>query len=339
VHKRFVIVDKCEGVFLEQAEPQPERGQVLCKPISVGLCGTDGLIFSGRMPAVEYPRIPCHEVSALVVSDNSDMSLDDGTAVCINPYISCGKCHACRLGRFNCCKFNQTLGVQRDGVLRERFVVDADRVHVVPAQVNPGLFCLAEPLALALHIVQRAGDINGRWCLVAGAGNVGKLVISILRTTGAKTIAWDISQQRLNEAESIGAQVSVNAAEPTAERQVFDVTDGEGVSVAFDTSGQSKSLEDCIRLAAFAGRVVVVSHSKQISNILGSDLVFKELEVVGSRNSLDKFPKAVEMLAAEPQYWQKLISHRFSFSDALEAFRLMQKNSVPHSKIVIDFPD
>lgn len=338
MNKSFVIIDKGQGVFLEHPTQQPESGQVLCKPISVGLCGTDGLIFSGRMPAVQYPRIPCHEVSARVVSDNSNLSLRPGTVVCINPYISCGKCHACRLGRYNCCEFNQTLGVQRDGVLRERFVIDADRLHIVPQKVNPGLFCLAEPLALALHIVQRAGQVNGRWCLVAGAGNIGKLVISILSTAGAKIIAWDISRQSLEEAESIGAQVSVNASETSAAQQVLDITDGRGVSVAFDTSGQSRSLEDCIKLAAFAGRVVVVGHSKQVSNILGSDIVFKELDILGSRNSLDKFPKAVEMLAENPQYWEKMISHRFSFSDALEGFRLMQDN-LPHSKIVIDFPE
>lgn len=336
--KKFVIAGRGKGVFQEEPEPRPDTGQILCRPLSVGLCGTDRLIFAGEMPAVTYPRVPCHEVSALVVSDNSKLALRPGTPVCIDPYKSCGKCHACRVGHYNCCKFNQTLGVQRDGILRERFVIDADRVHVVPTEVAPRLFCLAEPLALALHIVQRAGDVRGRWCLVAGAGNVGRLVIRVLHALEAKIIAWDISPEKLHEAESIGAQVSVDATEPTAEAQVLDVTNGEGVSVAFETAGQSGTVEVCIKLAAFAGRVVLVGHSKQVSNVYGSEIVFKELDILGSRNSLGQFPKAIEMLAADPTLWQEMISHRFSFDQALEAFRLTQRNDVPYSKIVIDFP-
>ncbi len=81
-----MIIGKGEGVFLEEPEPRPDAGQVLCKPLSVGLCGTDKLIFSGEMPAVEYPRVPCHEVSAMVIDDNSSRGLRLGTAVCIDPY-------------------------------------------------------------------------------------------------------------------------------------------------------------------------------------------------------------------------------------------------------------
>jgi threonine dehydrogenase-like Zn-dependent dehydrogenase len=155
--------------------------------------------------------------------------------------------------------------------VKDSLLMQADRVQVVPSEGNPRLLCLAEPLALALHIVARAGDVNGRWCLVAGVGNVGRMATSILSALKAKIIAWDISQEKLHEARLIGAQVLINASEPEAESKVHDITGNEGVSVAFETAGQSKTLESCIKLAAFGGRVVV-GHSKQISNIYGSDI-------------------------------------------------------------------
>lgn len=335
--KTFVITKPHKGMFLDETNLIPRQGQMVCRPLSVGLCGTDRLIFNGEMPVVKYPRVPCHEVAAVVVTDNSSMALVSGTAVCVNPYNSCGKCHACVSGRLNCCKANQTLGVQRDGVLREQFIVDADHVHVLPSHVDHRLFCLAEPLALALHIVQRAGDVKGKKCLVAGAGNVGKLVIHVLSLMGAKVIAWDISPVRLQEAQKMGARILVDASRPEAEQHLFDITDGEGVSVSFETSGESSVFEVCIRVTAFGGKVVVVGHSKQVSGIRGSDIVFKELDVIGSRNSLGQFSRAIAMIAADENRWRESISHRFSFDHSLEAFQLVAGKTVPYSKIVIDF--
>jgi L-gulonate 5-dehydrogenase len=109
--------------------------------------------------------------------------------------------------------------------------------------------------------------------------------------------------------------------------------------VAFETAGQSKALETCIRFAAFAGRVIVVGHSKQPLSILGSEIVFKELDVLGSRNSQGQMPRAMAMLADEPEKWARMISHRFPFTRARDAFRLTQDDGEPHSKIVVDFPD
>lgn len=339
MYRKFVITSERQGTFLEESEPKLVDGQIMCRPLSVGLCGTDKKIFAGEMPAVKYPRVPCHEVAAEVISDGSHLGLKPGTAVCIDPYTNCGNCHACKAGRYNCCKFNQTLGVQRDGILRDRFVIDSNRVHVLPNGVDPRIFCLAEPLALALHIVHRAGDVHDKWCLVAGVGNIGKLVIRVLRLQGAKIIGLSRSSENLRQAELLGADVTVGALEPTAEEQVLDATGGEGVSVAFETAGKSSTVEVCIRLAAFAGRVVLVGHSKEVSDVYGSEIVFKELDIFGSRNSLGKFPKAIEMLAENFDYWWDMISHRYPMSEALHLFKLAQREDGLHSKIVIDFTE
>jgi 2-desacetyl-2-hydroxyethyl bacteriochlorophyllide A dehydrogenase len=338
VPEKFVVTGQGQWAFEKEPPPSPAPGQILCQALSVGLCGTDRLIFAGEMPAARYPVTPCHEVAAKVLADRSDRGLAPGAFVCIDPYKNCGECHACRLGRANCCRHNQTLGVQRDGILREQFVIDADRAHVVPPSADPRLFCLAEPLALALHIVARAGEVKDRWCLVAGAGNVGKLVMRLLRRQGAKIIAWDVAPSALQEAERIGAQLAVNGNDAAAEHRVLEATAGEGVSVAFETAGQARTVEACIQLAAFAGRVVLVGHSKQAARVLGSDVVFKELDIRGSRNSQGQMPRAVEMLAAEPQTWETLISHRFPFHQAAKAFRLVAGRETPHSKVVVDFP-
>ncbi|EFK97390.1 Alcohol dehydrogenase, zinc-binding [sediment metagenome] len=337
--RKFVITEKGVGLFAEGPEPKPESGQVFCRPLCVGLCGTDRLIFLNQMPAAKYPRVPCHEIVAIVIKDYSTRNFPANTVVAVDPYKNCGKCHACLNNRPNCCRNNQTLGVQREGVLQERVVLDAERLYPIPQGIDPKLFCLVEPLALALHVAKRAGNVNSKWCLVAGTGNVGGLLVAVLAKLGAKVIAWDIDEEKLKKAKANGAAVLIMANKPTAEVEVMQITDNEGVSFAFDAAGQSATVELCIRLAAFAGKVVIVGHSKQISSICASDIVFKELDIFGSRNSFNQFPSAIEMLANDPVFWDNLISHRFPFEKAVDAFKLVANNLEPYTKVVIDFPE
>src|SRR3954452_18126498 len=100
------------------ADPMTTNGDLLLKVRMVGLCGSDLNSFRGLNPLVSYPRILGHEVCATVIESNSN-AFSAGTDVALNPYTSCGKCASCRRGRPNSCQFNQTLGVQRDGALKE----------------------------------------------------------------------------------------------------------------------------------------------------------------------------------------------------------------------------
>lgn len=337
--EHFVITDAFQGQLGTEACPEPAEGELLCRPLCIGLCGTDRLVFAGEMPAAVFPRIPGHEVVGLVLKNNSNLALAPGTAICVDPYKNCGTCHACKSGRPNCCRSNKTLGVQRDGIMRERFVVAADRVHVVPQEKDVRRYALAEPLTLALHVADRAGDVKGKWCLVAGVGNVGSMVVRVLKEHGARIIAWSISDISLTTAAKLGAELCVRASDPDAEARVMEATGGEGVSVAIECAGKSSVVETCVRLAAFAGRVVLVGHSKQVSGIKGSDIVFKELDVLGSRNSHGCFETAINWLAKDADKWNSVISHRYDWPDALSAFHLTASAKGEYSKIVINFPD
>lgn len=212
--KLFLITSPFQGELGTESCPDPREGELLCRPLCIGLCGTDRLVFAGEMPAAVFPRIPCHEVVGFVLKDNSKLGLREGTAVVVDPYKNCGNCHACKNGRSNCCRFNKTLGVQRDGILRECFVVEADRVHIVPIEADVRRFALAEPLTLALHVADRAGDVKGRWCLVAGVGNVGSMVVRVLKEHGARIIAWSISDISLCTASKLGAELCIKASDP-----------------------------------------------------------------------------------------------------------------------------
>ena len=103
--------------------PQTElkAGEVLLRLEYVGFCGSDLNTWLGRNPMVRMPVVPGHEVGAVIVKAGAGVpeELKPGTTVTVNPYTNCGQCASCRNGRVNACEHNETLGVQRDGAMRE----------------------------------------------------------------------------------------------------------------------------------------------------------------------------------------------------------------------------
>src|SRR5437763_4598963 len=106
-----------------------DENEILLQVRKVGLCGTDLNSYRGRNALVSFPRVPGHEIAATVAELNPKFpEWQPGTPVTLSPYKSCGQCPACRRSRPNACKFNQTMGVQRDGALTQFISVPADKL-------------------------------------------------------------------------------------------------------------------------------------------------------------------------------------------------------------------
>jgi len=120
--------------------PKPEIGpeDILIKIHYIGLCGSDLNSYRGMSPIVCYPVIPGHEISGVIalVGKNVPDRYKTGDKVTVSPYFNCNKCFACRNGRPNCCEFNQTLGVQRDGALTEYISIHYGHAGILYANVG-----------------------------------------------------------------------------------------------------------------------------------------------------------------------------------------------------------
>ena len=126
--------------FVDVPEPaEPAAGQAVVRVRAVGICGTDYAGYLGKMPFFSYPRIPGHELGVEVVAVGAGVAnVRPGDRCCVEPYISCWKCYACRRGLTNCCEHNQTLGVHCDGGLRPLFTVPAEKGDVRNLTNSPG---------------------------------------------------------------------------------------------------------------------------------------------------------------------------------------------------------
>ncbi len=311
---------------------QEDQDGVLLRIELVGLCGSDLNSFRGTNPMVSYPRIPGHEIAATVVEGAKNIAA--GTRVTVLPYSSCGLCAACRTSRFNACRGNQTLGVQRDGALREFLFVPEEKLFTGNLPIEK--LCLVEPLTVGFHAVARGRVTSADVVAVIGCGGVGLGAVAASSYRGARTIAVDVSDQKLQIAREIGAAETINTSRENLHEALMRLTDGHGPEVVIEAIGLPQTFRAAVEEVAFAGRVVYIGYTKELVNYETRLFVQKELDILGSRNALPvDFREVIAMLESDKFPVEKVISKIVSLEEVPEA--LVEWAADPHrfAKIMV----
>lgn len=284
--KAIQIISPENIQITECAVPVAGKGEVLLKINYVGFCGSDLNTFLGKNPMVEYPRIPGHEISAVIVSVGEEVpvNIKSGQAVTVVPYTNCGQCSSCRKGRFNACRYNQTLGVQRDGAMQEFITVPWQKL-VTGAQLSAKELAMVEPLTVGFHAVDRGRVTNMDTVMVFGCGMIGSgaVIGAVLR--GATVIAVDIDDQKLDLAREIGAHFCINSKNANLHDTLQEITGGNGPDVIIEAAGNPLTYRSALEEVAFAGRVVCIGYAKNEVSFATRLWVQKEIDIMGSRNA------------------------------------------------------
>ena len=300
-------------------EPAPGPGAVRVSVAVLGLCGSDLNSFRGRNPMVTYPRIPGHELSAIVEELGPgvpDSGLAPGTSVFVVPYNPCGCCTACRQGRSNTCRDNRTLGVQCDGAATKRMVVRAERLLT-----RDGLslqdMALVEPLIVGFHAAARARVASGETVAVFGCGAIGLGVIAAAARRGARVIAVDVDDRKLELARRVGARHGVNSQTADLHSSLQELTEGDGPLVVIEAVGAPATFRAAVDEVAFAGRVVFIGYTPEDVACRTKYFVQKELDLMGSRNALPPDFETVAAMLAESDFPREaLVSHVVALEEA-----------------------
>ena len=275
-------------------EPVPRADEVLIRLEYVGFCGSDLNTYLGRNPMVKLPVIPGHEIGAVVekVGEAVPEIIRPGMTVTVNPYTNCGKCPSCRNGRVNACQFNETLGVQRNGAMRERMVLPWTKI--IPAEGLDVRTCaLVEPMSVGFHAVERGAVSDIDTVMVIGCGMVGlgAVVRSALR--GATVIAADIDEEKLALARRMGAAHTVNTMTEDVHARLQEITAGAGPDVIIEAVGNPHTYRMAVDEVAFTGRVVCIGYANSEVSFQTKYFVQKELDIRGSRNAMPSDFRAV----------------------------------------------
>ena len=307
--------------IVEVPEPKAGPEDVLVAISYVGLCGSDLNAYRGTSPMVTYPRVPGHEVSGVVVGKGERVpaAIQQGARVTVSPYSECGRCPACRVGRSNCCQFNETLGVQRDGALTERIAIHHSKVSA-RARLSAEDLALVEPLSVGYHAANRGRIGETDSVLVLGCGAIGLGAVAAAAHKGASVIGLDVDDAKLELARKLGARHTINSEQEEASARVAELTEKEGVSVAVEAVGLPATYRMAVASVAFAGRVVCVGYAKEDVPLPTRLFVSKELDILGARNALDVFPSVIRMLEERRRPFTDLITRVTPFAETPQAF-------------------
>ena len=335
--KALTILKPFEVAFTEIDEPVPTSAEVLIEVRCIGLCGSDLNSYRGLMPLVQFPRVPGHEISGVIVAKGTKVpeAFFIGQKVMVSPYSNCGVCSACRLGRTNCCKYNQTLGVQRDGGLTQRIAIHHSKVFGSD-ELSFEELALVEPLSVGYHAANRAKVSEVDTVLIFGCGGIGMGAICACVRKGATVVVVDIDDGKLAQAANMGAQHTVNSRNQDIASYIAELTQNEGVNVAIEAVGLPETFRLAAELVCFAGRVTFIGYSKTEVNFDSKLFVQKELDIMGSRNALHVFPSVIQMLEKREQPYESLISKVFPFAEARKAFEYWDLQPEKVTKLLID---
>ena len=284
--KAIQIITPENVQLVERPTPVATKGEVLLKINYVGFCGSDLSTFLGKNPMVEYPRVPGHEISATIVSMGEEVpaGFKTGQAVTVVPYTNCGQCSSCRKGRFNACRYNQTLGVQRDGAMQEYIAVPWQKL-ISDDQLSPRELAMVEPLTVGFHAIERGRVTDIDTVMVFGCGMIGAGAIIRAALRGATVIAVDIDDQKLELARRIGATHCINSKTTNLHEALQEITHGHGPDVVVEAAGNAATYQSALEEVAFAGRVVCIGYAKNDISFSTKLWVQKEIELYGSRNA------------------------------------------------------
>ena len=334
--KAFVITGAGQTDVIEIEEPAPVADGVLLRVRMVGFCGSDLNTFRGKNPMVTYPRIPGHEIAATieetgaVVPDN----LKPGMNVTLSPYTSCGKCASCLRGRENACRFNETMGVQRDGAMTEHIVAPWRKLYP-SAKLPLRELALVEPLTVGFHASDRGEVCENDIVGVFGCGAIGLGAIAGAAFRGATVVAIDIDDEKLAIGKKAGAAHIVNSASDSLHGRLHELTGGRGPDVMIEAVGLPATYRAAVEEVAFTGRVVCIGYAKGPVEFETKLFVQKELDIRGSRNALGDFADVIKMLEAGRFPADDVVTKVVPFAEAGDALRAWDANPPAFTKILV----
>lgn len=326
---KAVVIHAAKDLRIEERETEPlGPGQVEVAIEAGGICGSDLHYYNhGGFGTVRVrePMILGHEVAGTIKALGEGVSgLAIGDRVAVSPSRPCNACDYCLKGQQNHCLNMRFYGSAMpmphiQGAFRQRLVAEAWQCHKVAEGVSINEAAMAEPFAVTLHAVTRAGALTDKRVLVTGCGPIGALAIIAARAHGAREIvATDVMDAVLKKALDVGADRVINVAENAEELAAYSANKGY-FDVQFEASGNQSAVR--------AGLEALRPRSTVVQLGLGGDVaipqnmvVAKEIEMKGTFRFHEEFGLAVDFINRGRVDLKPLLTGTFGLDEAVTAF-------------------
>lgn len=332
---------------LVEIEPRPTRDpgpqEVTIAPTVVGICGSDLHLFrEGRIgdSIVEAPLILGHEAAGRITAVGAEVAdLRIGDRVIVEPGIACGVCRLCRSGRYNLCLNVRFLGIPpSDGLMLQQVCVPAQWVLRLPDSLSDAEGAMIEPFTVGLQAAMEAGIQPGQTVAILGAGPIGLMVLQAARVRGAgQIVSIDLSDRALEVASRLGAQAVVNPSRDDP-REVLQQVAGDGADVVIEAIGATPTIRQTTDLVRRGGTITLVGISSAPDVPLNvNHLVRRGIQLRTSFRYAHQHPVALALAAAGRVDLHSMVTHRFAFAQAAEAFDYIDHHKAEVIKGILEF--
>ena len=318
---------------VERPTPQPGPGQALVRVRASAICRSDMSLYYGK-PIVGGEAtasgqiVPGHEPAGEVVAVGDGVTaVSPGDRVAIYLGVGCGYCEFCRGGYLFLCPTWKCVGFDVDGGNADYIVVPAGNCLALPDEISFETGAVMTDMVGTQFDAQRRLGVSGADTVAMfGIGPMGGAGILVAKGRGARVIAVDILESRLEQARGLGADATINSREENAVERLRELTGGRGVDVAIDCSGSPAGQNAALDSADKFGRVAFIGESRQTEINPSDQLIRKLLTVIGAWYfPIWEWPDITRFVVDHNIPVEKLITHRFPLDDAATAFRMFDE--------------
>lgn len=331
-------------IVVERPTPQPGPGEVLVRTRASAICRSDMSLYYGK-PIVGGEAtatgqiVPGHEPAGEVVAVGGGVThLTAGDRVAIYLGLGCGHCEFCQSGYLFLCPNWKCLGFDRDGGDADYLVAPAANCLPLPPEISFEVGAVMTDMIGTQFDAQRRLGVSGTDTVAMfGIGPMGGAGILVAKGRGARVIAVDILDSRLEQARALGADAVINSRDEDAVARLRELTGGRGVDVAIDSSGSPAGQNAALDGAARFGRVAFIGESRKTEINPSDQLIRKLLTVIGAWYfPIWEWPEITRFVIERKVPVEKLITHRFALDDAPTAFRMFDERLTEKAVFIWD---
>ena len=321
--------------------PEIDDDEILVKIEGCGICAGDVKTLHGGVRVwgtseenryIEAPVIGGHEFVGRVVKYGKNVKgVKEGDRMVSEQMVPCGECKFCKSGYYSMCQRHWIYGFKKDaqGGFAEYMKFNKQGIHHhVPEELTLEQAVLIEPLACAMHAVERAKIQHNDVVVISGLGAIGLGMVSVARKLQPKLIiGLDLRQKRMDMALKCGADIVMNTMETDVAAEIHKLTDGYGCDVYIEASGSEKSVQQGMASIRFCGRYVQFGVFPKAINVDWNDIGDgKEIEIYGAHLGPYCYEPVMKGILDGSIYTDGLISHTYKMEDWKEAFDTAEKD-------------
>lgn len=324
--------------IIETDMPTINDDEVLLKVHVCGICGGDSRQY---LSASQTQNVaPGHEIGAEVWQVGKAVKgLNKGDAVCVEPWVFCGKCEDCLKGETNHCEYRQFMSYHLPGGLSEYITAPAHVVYKMPAGTSYETCLLVEPLSVGVHAIRRCRLISGETVVVLGLGSIGLSAVVAAKHLGAgKIIASAKYPHQAKLAEKLGADVVVGSQRDEVMDAISSNTKRGADMAIIASMGVPIGLGvDAIRNGGRMALYVAPQNFENFGSAIGKEILMYGCDAYAAMDGKRDYEVAMEILLSGKTKFNSIVTHRFPLAQINDAFKASIDRSIGAIKVLITF--